>query len=970
MRSIIIRIFMSLMVSTALLGQSGFYGWNQRTHSELTWYTLETEHFNIHYHNGIEEIARKGALIAEQIYPTILQQIEVEPWGKTDITFTMEDEILNGFAMPSDQIFIWVSQNDVAGHFGGSEKWLRLVLPHEFQHVAQFNAQKTWLGIWGMIGIPGWWMEGMAEYNTEVWRVGRSDNSFKIHTYQNMVEKIEAHHMGYAKVLYLAWKYGDSTLVKIGHDRVYLDKKKKKWPIWYDFDEAFKKATGKSVKAFDEEWRRVINTYYFTLKGQKEGVDEVGEPMVVKGFKNIFGLSYAPDSSALAVVGRQSKNQYYTSLYVMTTDTNHTIKRIHYGTFNNQPAWSPNGKQIVVSELHRGAHGSLLNDLRIVDRDGKHKRWLTKNLRALHPLFGPDSETVYCVAHPTGQTSNIYRINTRTNKIERVTNFSGDVQILRPSLSPNHKQLAISIQDTTGFTDIAVVNTDGSGYRKLINDYAEDLMPVWTADGTGVIFTSYRNSTPNLYQIGLAATDSIVQMTDVAEAVYSLERIPKSDRILATTLGDVDTVRMVSIAPDRQITPTPIQINERWSAWRTKRPTPELAAIDYTKPADIIGIHPYHAFRTFRTLTWFVIPDDLGLTGLYIGTDALGKHMVTSVANVKWNGDLLGGAASYSNLNYWPVLGIFAQYNLGYTQHVIAKGSIYEAVNGGGIAAGVPLNSGKSLFSNHFISALFQAHTRQVLSFSNDIPEDSLVNGLKEGSFVLDYRWKSQRPHKSMVWLPYTGTGLNAHAEIISSSIWGGADYQKFWIDGFTNQQLGHTPFALYGRLKWEKHTGSVPYQDRIGLLDVDPLYYSPGTLAGSLAGLISPAETYNLRGQQENYYGREVLYQVTELRFPFIPAIPAEVLGITLNHFTGAIFSDVGVVRGLLVPLVNGDTEKALQTFGAEFKANVSLGGNALVIVSYGFGGDADFWSNKDYNSNSNLKDHTYFRLALVNPF
>jgi len=79
MRSIIIRIFMSLMVSTALLGQSGFYGWNQRTHSELTWYTLETEHFNIHYHNGIEEIARKGALIAEQIYPTILQQIEVEP---------------------------------------------------------------------------------------------------------------------------------------------------------------------------------------------------------------------------------------------------------------------------------------------------------------------------------------------------------------------------------------------------------------------------------------------------------------------------------------------------------------------------------------------------------------------------------------------------------------------------------------------------------------------------------------------------------------------------------------------------------------------------------------------------------------------------------------------------------------------------------------------------------------------------
>ena len=104
----------------------------------------------------------------------------------------------------------------------------------------------------------------------------------------------------------------------------------------------------------------------------------------------------------------------------------------------------------------------------------------------------------------------------------------------------------------------------------------------------------------------------------------------------------------------------------------------------------------------------------------------------------------------------------------------------------------------------------------------------------------------------------------------------------------------------------------------------------------------------------------------MTELRFPLIPSIPAAILGITLNHFTGALFSDVGVVRDR----PDNASQKALQTFGAELKANVSVGDIALVIISYGVGGDSDFWSNKDYRNETVLKDHFYFRLALVNPF
>ena len=71
---------------------------NGRTHPELKWRTITTENFDIHYHQGIYDIAMQGASIAEQIRPTLMKQMDLKTLKKLDIVFTSEDEILNGFA--------------------------------------------------------------------------------------------------------------------------------------------------------------------------------------------------------------------------------------------------------------------------------------------------------------------------------------------------------------------------------------------------------------------------------------------------------------------------------------------------------------------------------------------------------------------------------------------------------------------------------------------------------------------------------------------------------------------------------------------------------------------------------------------------------------------------------------------------------------------------------------------------------
>ena len=127
---------------------------------------------------------------------------------------------VNGFAIPTYQTFIWVDQNDAA-LWNGDEKWLRTVLAHELQHLVFFNTVKgpKWLpgAMHNLVsGVPAWVVEGLAEYYTEKWRPFRYDISHKVHVINNTVHKIpDPHNDGFSKSLYLADRFGDSTITKI-----------------------------------------------------------------------------------------------------------------------------------------------------------------------------------------------------------------------------------------------------------------------------------------------------------------------------------------------------------------------------------------------------------------------------------------------------------------------------------------------------------------------------------------------------------------------------------------------------------------------------------------------------------------------------------------------------------------------------------------------------------------------------------
>ncbi len=942
-----------IFIFSTLQGQS-FWAWNMRTHPELDWQVITTDHFNIYYHQGLEDVARRGAAIAEQVYQPIMDQLDLEDFGRTDMVLTAEDEITNGFAMPSNQIFIWVYQNDASGWFIGSEKWLREVIAHEFQHVALMNGLRSWLGVWNLMLVPGWFIEGTAEYYTEKWRVGRSDSRMKVHTYTNKMKLLNPHDSGYAKLLYFADKYGDSTITKLVH---YRDELKiggrKLLTLPYAFKRAFKKVTGQTVAQFDEEWRRAMNTYYYSYRGQKEGVDEVGEPLAIPGLSAVRGLAVSPDSSRIAAVGRADKDMRDWSLYTVSTDSAHKCVELHCGQFSGNPAWSPDGKTIAISEYHRGRHGSLVHDIRLIDVERRKARWLTRDARALDPAWSPDGRYILYAAHP-GQTTNLYITDPAGENITRLTAFEGDVQVQDPQWSPDGAGIVFAVQEEDGYVDVAVVGANGRGYRKLTNDSEEDLAPLWSADGRWIIFTSFRNSTPNLYRVPVTGGE-IIPMTDVAEGIYTTQIMPGSGEVMAMTLGDVDTVRVRRLPIDRRVDSRELVIRDEFARWRAGQPETPVPAVDLAEVPPLEGPRPYRSLGTWRPLARLVLPDINGIGALGLWQDALGKNQLLLAGEAFYQDRDWGGIVSWNNARFAPFLTLSAYRDFKFRIRGYGDGYLLEEISGVEAGALYPFNLGRRLTSEHSVAVSAGSfHRRPMEGMPVDTtgalgsPED-----IREGRISFLYQWKSQRPHQASAYLPPGGSGLRLRYDHYTTTLFGDFDYGRGEVEIFTHRKVPKAPLVVFARWVGTVLTGTPPRQDRIGLLTDPPVYLNPGSVLGMLGGFIEAPELHSLRGLDLSKLGDRVLSGTLELRLPLIKQPLVQVLGLGLGQFTAAAFVDFGQVIG---------GSPFVWTQGIEIKANLLVGNLALLTLALGQAGDQEAWQQR--------APLTYLRLGLVAPF
>jgi hypothetical protein len=101
-------------------------------------YSIKTQHFWIHYHDGLQKQALHLAPIAETVHETLTHEIGWEPFFRTDVVLCDTTDMANGFSMPFPynrvQLFIVLPHVEDAG-LSNNDDWLRLVFTHEYTHI-------------------------------------------------------------------------------------------------------------------------------------------------------------------------------------------------------------------------------------------------------------------------------------------------------------------------------------------------------------------------------------------------------------------------------------------------------------------------------------------------------------------------------------------------------------------------------------------------------------------------------------------------------------------------------------------------------------------------------------------------------------------------------------------------------------------------------------------------------------------
>jgi hypothetical protein len=144
-----------------------------------TWQTLDTPHFRIHFHDGLEGVARRTARIAEDVHVTLTRELDWTPRAKTEVVVVDAFDQPNGYAtvVPYNMMALFVVPPEPGSQLevDSTDQWLVDLITHEYTHVLHLDrAHGAPLALRRLLGRnpysfpnvwqPTWLIEGLATH--------------------------------------------------------------------------------------------------------------------------------------------------------------------------------------------------------------------------------------------------------------------------------------------------------------------------------------------------------------------------------------------------------------------------------------------------------------------------------------------------------------------------------------------------------------------------------------------------------------------------------------------------------------------------------------------------------------------------------------------------------------------------------------------------------------------------------------
>lgn len=479
MKKITLFILFLLLLQTAVNAQYYYFGRNKVQYENFEWKVLKTQNFDVYYYEEIEEIAEKGAKIAEDSYLHLKTEFNHLVTYRIPLIFYntsthfQQTNTTPGFIPDGVGGFFEFMKGRVVIPFSGSLSQFEHVIKHELVHVFMTTKITRIFSERRRTDIhvpPLWFVEGIAEYYSTKWDA-QAEQVMRDAVLNGYFVNLENMYAIYGS--FLMYKEGQSFMEyaseKYGHGVINAVLEN----LWVSesFEEVLAYTLGEPFDKINRDWENYLRKKYYPVVSDFEMPSFASEKITPRGYA--FNPALWRDSTGKEYLYFTANLDGYSSVYRMKPSS------------ESKPELFIRGEK---SEDY-------------------------ESLRLFEPSVAVTENGLLAFVSKSGGKDIINFFRLPSYKRVSVFADSSLVTISDLSLTKNGKLLFRSI-DRRGFSDIFLLDTESLKLTRLTNDFYEDRFPVTGASESVVIFSSDRFDlkTMNLYTFNIS-TGEIKQLT-------------------------------------------------------------------------------------------------------------------------------------------------------------------------------------------------------------------------------------------------------------------------------------------------------------------------------------------------------------------------------------------------------------------------------------------------------------------------
>src|SRR5262245_16956148 len=247
------------------------------------------------------------------------------------------------------------------------------------------------------------------------------------------------------------------------------------------------------------------------------------------------------------------------------------------GTFDTQPAFSPDGRMIAFRSNRDG--GGIF----VMGATGESMKRLTNS--GSNPSWSPDQKEIVYSSEAVGTNpmgrgvgARLWVVNVATGATRQLTEMDG----VQPNWSPHGQRIAFwAIPEGGSQRDIWTIPAEGGKPVQVTNDAAVDWNPVWAVDGRYIYFSSDRAGTMNLWRIRVDETSGEPSgapepLTTPATVAAHMSFSRDGKRMLYADVKNMANIAKIEFDPLKEVVKgNPIPVTQGSKLFTGARPSPD-----------------------------------------------------------------------------------------------------------------------------------------------------------------------------------------------------------------------------------------------------------------------------------------------------------------------------------------------------------------------------------------------------------